>query len=338
MNKGNLSPLRTLLTLGAGAALGGGVLLWASGQSRPSHLTMGPAEPPPGLPPARIVHVPGHGELFVRDQPGPTDAPPVVLLHGWVATADLNWFTVFEPLSGVGRVLAPDHRGHGRGARHSSPFRLSDVADDVAALIRQELGQPAVVAGYSMGGPVAQLLWQRHPDVVHGLVLCATAAQFRFSPLMGLGWSAMAFYQLGRRLLPRTWIERALMAQVEGRLPITLSATVGVGDSSAGPLLPWIVSEVERGHAEDIAEAGRELGRFDSRDWMGDVDIPVAQIVTIRDRLVPPSFQHQLHDLLGPDTLMLEVDADHDAPVSARTAFATALRVAVRHVAEEAAA
>ncbi|MFM7427598.1 MAG: alpha/beta fold hydrolase, partial [Elainella sp.] len=50
---------------------------------------------------------------------GPRGAPTVILLHGWTATADLNWFTCFEPLGEHFRVLAPDHRGHGRGLRPS---------------------------------------------------------------------------------------------------------------------------------------------------------------------------------------------------------------------------
>ena len=47
-------------------------------------------------------------------------------------------------------------------------MRLADCADDVAALV-DELGTGKVIAaGYSMGGPVAELLWRRHPDKVAG--------------------------------------------------------------------------------------------------------------------------------------------------------------------------
>ena len=63
------------------------------------------------------------------------------------------------------RVLAPDLRGHGRGARsYRGRFELEGCADDVAAMLRALDAGPAIVAGYSMGGPVAQLLWQRHPE------------------------------------------------------------------------------------------------------------------------------------------------------------------------------
>ena len=73
-------------------------------------------EPPVALPAGCIVHVPGRGEMFLRDSGG--DGPPVLLLHGWMFSADLNWYTTYGALEEAGyRVLAVDHRGHGRGIR-----------------------------------------------------------------------------------------------------------------------------------------------------------------------------------------------------------------------------
>ena len=103
--------------------------------------------------------MPGRGTTFVRELPGPSaDAPTLLLLHGWTATADLNWFSVYEALGRHYRIVALDHRGHGRGIRSRKPFRLADCADDAAALVR-ELGLGSVIpVGYSMGGPIALLI------------------------------------------------------------------------------------------------------------------------------------------------------------------------------------
>src|SRR6202022_3419586 len=101
---------------------------------------------------------------------------------GFTATAALNGLACFEPLGRWFRVVAVDHRGHGRGIRSRRPFRLEDCADDVAALTEQLGTGPVTAVGYSMGGPVAQLLWQRHPEAVDSLVLCATAARFSSRP------------------------------------------------------------------------------------------------------------------------------------------------------------
>jgi pimeloyl-ACP methyl ester carboxylesterase len=321
-----------------GLALGAAGVIVLTGRTRPAVPGLESPDPPEGLPPGRVVAVPGHGELFVREQPGPSpSAPTVVLLHGWVASADLNWWTSWGALADVARVIALDHRGHGRGSRPSTPFRLADAADDAAALLDLLGTGPCVVVGYSMGGPIAQLLWQRRPDLVAGLVLCATAAQFRFGPLQGAHWRLMAVYQVVLRLLPRTWLEKVLLAQMTGRAPRALIRTVGTEMADAVPLLPWMVGEVERGDVEDVAEAGRELGRFDSRGWMRGCDVPGALIVTTRDRLVPPNAQLELAAML-PHALVVEVEGDHDTPAAHRRVFAAALRQAVEHVLAEGAA
>jgi pimeloyl-ACP methyl ester carboxylesterase len=116
----------------------------------------------PPLPPGEVVHVPERGEMFVR-RAGHGEGVPIVLLHGWMASADLNWFPVLEELSADRVVLALDHRGHGRGIRAAARFTLEDCADDAAALLTTLGIERAVVVGYSMGGPIATLLWRRHP-------------------------------------------------------------------------------------------------------------------------------------------------------------------------------
>ncbi len=140
----------------------------------------------------RHVDLPGRGKAYVREAQGPERAPTLVLLHGLGATAALNWDAAIPRLAERFHVLAPDHRGHGRGIRCGGRFRLEDCADDVAALIRQECDGPVLVAGYSMGGPIAQLLCRDHPDLVAGLVLCATARDFRGSPVDRLRFGLLA--------------------------------------------------------------------------------------------------------------------------------------------------
>ena len=84
--------------------------------------------------------------------------PTVVLLHGWTASSDLQFFTAYEALAARCSFVGIDHRGHGRGLRSPTAFTLEDVADDAAAVLRH-LGDTNVVAiGYSMGGPISMLL------------------------------------------------------------------------------------------------------------------------------------------------------------------------------------
>src|SRR3982075_2325912 len=131
-------------------------------------------------PPARIELVPGRGEMFVRDT-GPESARrgTVLLLHGWMFPSDLNWITCYGPLRDAGyRVIAVDHRGHGRGIRTTAPFRLADCGDDAGALCSKLGVERVVVVGYSMGGAIAQLFAQRNTDITEGADLCATSLQW----------------------------------------------------------------------------------------------------------------------------------------------------------------
>ena len=174
------------------------------------------------LPPGGPVELAGRGRTFVRDLAGPPGAPTVVLLHGLLATADLNWSGAYAALGAHFRVVALDHRGHGRGIRPRQRFRLEDCADDVAA-VADLLGLNTFVAvGYSMGGPIAQLVWHRHPDRVDGLVLCATSRNFRGHPRERFAFGALAVANVAARLPPpaaSTLADRTVAGPASGGLP-----------------------------------------------------------------------------------------------------------------------
>jgi 3-oxoadipate enol-lactonase len=250
-----------------------------------------PPVPPIDMPPARTLRVPGRGELFLRDTGG--DGPPVMLLHGWMANADLNWFGAYGDLAGAGyRVLAIDHRGHGRGLRPVAPFRLADCAGDAADALRGLDAAPAIVVGYSMGGAIAQLMARDHPSVVSGLVLSGTAQHWQ-DPQSRRAFKAMGALGLALSVAPRAAWSAGFRR-------------VGLRDS---PETAWALSEMMRHSARDIAEAGRELGRFDSRSWLRPLPIPSAVVLTTQDDAVAPAKQRELAAALGAQ--VFEVPTKH---------------------------
>jgi len=256
--------------------------------------------------------VPGRGELFVRDSGG--DGPPVLLLHGWTATADLNFHAQYDALMAAGlRVIALDHRGHGRGLRTYVDFRLDDCADDAVALVEHLGVGPVVAAGYSMGGPIALLAARRHPEAVRAVVLCATSSNWR-SPRIRAFWWSMAWFRLWLGIAPYEIWRNGL------RL-------IGMPDSAT---TTWMASELVRGNSRDIAEAGRELGRFDARPWLGEIHAPAAVVLTREDRAVPPRWQRALASGLGAP--VFESPGDHFAAGTEPEGFNAALLAALAHV------
>lgn len=243
--------------------------------------------------------------------------PPVVLLHGWTSTAALNWYRCFEPLSAHHRVVALDHRGHGRGIRSRRPFLLEDCADDAAALIRQlDLG-PSIIVGYSMGGPIAQLLWRRHPDLVEGLVLCATAARFPMRrELRGIARPFSYAVSIALAGIPYEVRQQGVSMLLRSR-------------GAAGGTAPWAFEEWQRQDPAAMIQAGLALGRFDSREWIGGVDVPAAVIITTMDTSVSPRRQAALAAAI-PGAVTLEVAGAHRACVDEHRLFVPALIEACR--------
>jgi pimeloyl-ACP methyl ester carboxylesterase len=277
--------------------------------------------PRPPLPLGRRVDLPGRGTTFVREVAGAPDAPTLVLLHGWLASGGLNWFRVFDALRGEFRVLAPDLRGHGRGLQSNKAFRISDCADDVAALLGELRTGPVIVAGYSMGGPVAQLLCRRHPELVAGLVLCATAPRFTPAVAGGRGaGAALGVAATGARLGAR--IARVPSAPLRHVLP-------GRGAREHG-FVEWTIAEFRRHDARHLLEAARDASAFDGRAWLLEIDAPTVVLVTTRDRVVTPS--HQLEAAMLIDGASVhEVDGGH--AVCTRERFVEPFRDACRAVA-----
>jgi 3-oxoadipate enol-lactonase len=273
----------------------------------------------PTLPEGRHVHLSGRGDTFVRELPGPAGAPTVLLLHGWTATADLNWQQSFAALGRQFRVVALDHRGHGRGLRTDDAFSLAACADDVAELICTLRLERVIVVGYSMGGPIAQLTWLRHRHLVAGIVLCATSQVFNETPR-----DQMMFSMLDRL---------AHMAGHRSMRGAVRKALQGLAAAKARTRLPgaWALEQIARHDWLAVLEAGRELGRFDSRSWLESVDVPAAVVATLDDDVVPLDRQMAMATAIAGASLH-PIHAGHAACYDSET-FVPALGEACRSVA-----
>jgi pimeloyl-ACP methyl ester carboxylesterase len=235
---------------------------------------------PPELPPGATGVVSGRGELFYRYSGG--EKTPVLLLHGWTVTGDVSWARMYRPLRDAGYpVIWLDNRGHGRGIRETGKFRLADCAADAEALLELLGIERAIVVGYSMGGNIAQLIAREHPERVAGLVLSATTREWGGWRLR-LQWRMMIFLRLVLSAFPY-WVWRMVVARA----------------ADDPQHAEWMAGELIRGSGRDIAEAGREMKRFDSREWVGQLEMPAAVIVTAKDRDCPPQKQRELAVALG---------------------------------------
>jgi diacylglycerol O-acyltransferase len=206
-----------------------------------------------------------------------------------------------------------DLRGHGDGIPVGWRFRLEDCADDVAALAGV-LGIDSFVAvGYSMGGMIAQLVCRRHPSIVSGLVLCATARNVLGSPAEKLAALALPSAAAAIRWNP---LLQPVSAEILG---LTL---LGPVDDPA--TASWTRAQLRRTSLGTALSAVQAVCEFTSHSWISRVDVPAAVVVTTRDRIVPASRQRKLAAAI-PGASVHEISADHAVCVTAPQAFAQVL-------------
>jgi pimeloyl-ACP methyl ester carboxylesterase len=229
------------------------------------------------------VDLGSRGTTFVRHASGPPGAPTVLLLHGWLATGALNWYRCFEPLREHFEVLAIDHRGHGRGIRSRRRFRLADCADDVAEVLERRGGTPVIAVGYSMGGPIAQLLWKRHRSLVDGMVLIATGVEFVPGNRHRYAASALLVAAAGTRVgTAATWVPSRVARAVAGPRGPRERPEV---------LADWGRQEMTKHQSRVMLEAAHAIANYSAKHWIDQVDVPTSVIVTERDTAVSPSAQ-----------------------------------------------
>jgi pimeloyl-ACP methyl ester carboxylesterase len=114
-----------------------------------------------------MVMIPVDGTSLAVQEAG-RGAPAFVFVHGWACDRSF-WQPQFEDLSRDHRCISIDLRGRGESPA-MPPYHVAQQADDVAAVIRALGLGPSIVVGHSLGGLVALVLNERHPDTVLGIV------------------------------------------------------------------------------------------------------------------------------------------------------------------------
>jgi pimeloyl-ACP methyl ester carboxylesterase len=101
-----------------------------------------------------------------------TDAPPVILCHGWPELA-FSWRHQIKALAAAGiRVIAPDQRGYGATERPEpvEAYDIEHLTGDLVGLLDQLKIDKAVFVGHDWGGFIVWQMPLRHIDRVAGVV------------------------------------------------------------------------------------------------------------------------------------------------------------------------
>ncbi|MDR1387698.1 MAG: alpha/beta hydrolase [Propionibacteriaceae bacterium] len=122
----------------------------------------------PLFPPLQFVSAAGRATPYRRMGSGPA----VGLVHS-LGGSLLNWDRVQPALAERADTLVYDWGGHGGSEKAMEPFSMADLGDQLADLLGQVFGRPALLAGVAAGSAIALQCALDHPERVAGLVLGA---------------------------------------------------------------------------------------------------------------------------------------------------------------------
>jgi len=132
----------------------------------------------------------------------------LVLLHGAFMSA-----TVYPALAEGRQMIAVDLQGHGRTADIDRPFSFEQMADDVAALLKQLKIEQTDVFGYSLGGKAGLALAIRHPELVRRLAIFGASYKSFEESL------PPELLEVFKKVTPETFAPEALKAPYEKLSP-----------------------------------------------------------------------------------------------------------------------
>ncbi|WP_010540685.1 alpha/beta fold hydrolase [Dietzia alimentaria] len=257
------------------------------------------------LPPGRVVTLADDVVTRLYDT-GEEHLPPVILLHGMVATGMLNWYQTFQRLRGEYRLITYDQRHHGMG--HRGRFDFQSLAEDVIRMADHLELEAPIVGGYSMGGIVSQLAARPDPSRLGGLVLAAT----------GTGAERNALEKIALGSLSRaTPLLNAIPDEVARE----------IGEEIPSPHA-WALRELSSVSMATHRTVISEVGRFNSTSWLHELDLPVAIVKTTRDIAFPQWVQDEMADLL-PHSAVFPIHAGHAVCATQPGTFARRMRTGI---------
>ncbi|MBR7826682.1 alpha/beta hydrolase [Actinospica sp. MGRD01-02] len=229
---------------------------------------------------------------------GPADGPRVVLVHG-LGGSHANWAALGPLLAESTRPVAVDLAGFGYTPGTGKTARVAANARLLERFLREEVGEPAVLVGNSMGGMISIMTAAAHPELVTGVVLLdpvlPTSPGARLDPAAIVGIVIALLPVLG----PRVLVRRRAAAGARERALSTLSVCYGDISRLTDEQLDAEVGLTEFAEAEGLTPVAAYVGAARSlvlhgvrpryRREMAAISAPVLLLHGTHDRLVSVS-------------------------------------------------
>ncbi|WP_072801588.1 bifunctional 3-oxoadipate enol-lactonase/4-carboxymuconolactone decarboxylase PcaDC [Rhodococcoides yunnanense] len=225
-------------------------------------------------------------ELSYELVAGPAGGAPTVVLIGSLGSDRSMWDSQIGALADTADVIALDVRGHGKSPVVPGPYSISELADDVLAVLDSLDRRRVHLVGLSLGGAIAQWIAVHRPARVVSLTLLCTSARFgaaqswqeRAAAVRGDGTESLADTVLARWFTPELLSRDPELAQ-QYRTMIASTSDEGYA-ACCDALAGWDgTADLGRIAAPTIVIAGAQ-----------DPSTPPSEMRTLADGIVGSSF------------------------------------------------
>ncbi len=216
---------------------------------------------------------------------------PLMLVHGFPLDHTL-WNETASLLEGDFDLILPDLRGFGGSTTIETPYLMSDMADDLAALLDHFGIEKTALAGHSMGGYVALAFAKKYPQRVSGLALVSSQAA-----------ADAPDRKEGRYKTAQDVAEKGVEVVADAMTP-KLSSNAEVQAFARESIL-------RQGKAGVIGALKAMAEREDSMPILSSFDFPVVLIHGDADALIPLEKAQEIKEALPDAKLVILQGAGH---------------------------
>lgn len=224
------------------------------------------------------------------------DGAPLLVLGPSLGTSSVLWSTTMPALTESYRVTAWDLPGHGASPATADAFSVGELADAVAAAVR-DLGADSILyAGVSLGGATGLELCLRHPELIAGAAIVASGAQ------------------LGD---PAAWHERAAQVREQSTSALIIQSAqrwFAHGSVEREPDVSGrLLHALREADSESYARCCEALADYDVRERLAQIATPVLAVWGAEDQVAPEAKAAEIAAGI-PDARVVRMDAAAHLP------------------------
>jgi pimeloyl-ACP methyl ester carboxylesterase len=262
-----------------------------------------------------------HTPIYYRTSGVADGGAPAVVFCDGIGCDGYVWKYLEPELGRSHRVVHWHYRGHGRtpAPRDRRRVDISDLADDLASVMDTAIGagEPAVLAGHSMGVQVCLEAYRRFPERVKGLLLLCGSYGTPLRTFKGRATleQVLPFVRFLVNRIP-TIAHRLVSALV----PTELAYQIATRFELNGELIrredffPYL-EHIARVDTQLFLDMLAAAGRHSARELLDRIEVPTLIVSGERDGFTPARLSQEMHQLIRDSELFVVEGGSHTAPI-----------------------